>query len=155
MLLPAAFALFIIYGKLLIKLWIKIIEVLLSRLSFIFSELHRTAGNGRFPGTQKSKWIQYIRIINNADKVFVGAPGFLFCSQVFMKVCDGVSLRLEFTGIVGNACGSRRPQSGGMVNIISIKSGCLCLFCRQVFGKLKYHSADDFQMSQFFCADIR
>lgn len=27
MLLPAAFALFIIYGKLLIKLWIKIIEV--------------------------------------------------------------------------------------------------------------------------------
>lgn len=133
MLLPAAFALFIIYGKLLIKLWIKIIEVFaVQAVLYLFQSFTEPLEMDDFPGTQKSKWIQYIRIINNADKVFVGAPGFLFCSQVFMKVCDGVSLRLEFTGIVGNACGSRRPQSGGMVNIISIKSGCLCLFCRQV-----------------------
>ena len=79
MLLPAAFALFIIYGKLLIKLWIKIIEVFaVQAVLYLFQSFTEPLEMDDFPGTQKSKWIQYIRIINNADKVFVGAPGFLF-----------------------------------------------------------------------------
>ena len=78
-----------------------------------------------FPGPEEFKGFSYLRVFNDADQVVIRGPGLLFCRQVLMKVCDGIAFGLEFAGIKGNAACGLRPDSGGMVNIISIKSGCL------------------------------
>ena len=59
-----------------IKFRIERIEVFaVQAVLYLFQSFTEPLEMDDFPGTQKSKWIQYIRIINNADKVFVGAPG--------------------------------------------------------------------------------
>ena len=64
-------------------------------------------------------------ISDYAENIVVGAAGFLFGGQVLMKVGDGISLGLEFTGVKGNAACGLGPDSHSVVDIVIAKAGFL------------------------------
>ena len=76
-----------------------------------------------FSRTQESDWINYVRIFYESEYIIIGSSCFLFCSKVFVEVCDRISFRLEFTCIKRNSSCRLRPDSNCMVNIIRCKTG--------------------------------
>lgn len=120
------YLLFLVLYKLLIKLRIEVVKILFIQLGlYLFQCLPETLEMHDFPGPEEFKGFSYLRVFNNADQVVIRGPGFLFCRQVLMKICYGIAFGLEFAGIKGNACSSRRPQRRGVVDIIGVKAAVL------------------------------
>ena len=120
------YLLFLVLYKLLIKLRIEVVKILFIQLGlYLFQRLPETLEMHDFPGPEEFKGFSYLRVFNDADQVVIRGPGLLFCRQVLMKVCDGIAFGLEFAGIKGNTCSSRRPKSRGVVDIIGVKAAVL------------------------------
>lgn len=99
------------------------------------------------PLPQEADWVTYLRILNHAEDVIVGNPGFLLCCQILKQIRNWIALRLEFTGIEGDAASSLRPESGGVVNIVRTKAGFLDFLWRQIPGQLVDNSSDNFKVA--------
>lgn len=102
------------------------------------------------PFPQETDGVTYIMIFYYPQNVVVGGAGFLLRCHVLKKICDGIALGLEFTGIKWHAARGLRPDSGGVVDIIGAETGVLDLLGRQVPGELVNNSGHDLQVGQFF-----
>ena len=76
-------------------------------------------------GAEETDGICHVRFLHKPENIIIGAPRFLLGCQIFMKICDGISLRLKFTGIERNTASRLRPDAYGMIHIIRSKSGFL------------------------------
>lgn len=64
--------------KLLVKLSVKIIEVLFVQFGFnLFQRLPETLEMNHFPGAQEFKGFTYFRVFDDTDQVIIGGPGLL------------------------------------------------------------------------------
>lgn len=77
-----------------------------------------------FPGAEELDGVRDFRnIADYAEDVVIGGACFLFCSQVFKQIGDGISFALEFAGIKGDSSGSLGPDANSVIDIVGAKTG--------------------------------
>lgn len=120
-----------------IKFRIEIIKVFgIQFILCFFQRFTESLEMDDFPGTQEFQRFPDFRIGNHAQQVVINGPGLLFCRQVFCKVRNGIALGLKLKCCKGDACGGLGPKGRGVIDIICVKAGFLCLLYSQVLRQL-------------------
>lgn len=133
-----------------IKAWVKSIEVLCVKFFLDGTKsFTKSLKMNNFTCPEEFYRIGNFRHIpDNPQNVVIRASGFLFRSKVFVKVCNGVTLTLELTGIKWDAACCLRPDANCVVNIIRTETGIFNFFHRKVSGKLMDDGGYHFQVRQ-------
>ncbi len=100
------------------------------------------------PGTQEFDGLPHVGVGNQAQNIVVGGTCFLFCSQILVKVGDGVALGGDGHSIKGNTGGGLGIDPKTVVHEVGIQSGGLDLLLAQVAGELVNNATHHFQVGQ-------
>ena len=75
-----------------------------------------------FTFSEETDWSNDIRVADKPEDVVVCCARFLFCGEILMEICDGISLRLEDrSGPRHTTCGLR-PERQCVIHIVGAKS---------------------------------
>ena len=76
-----------------VKTWIESIKILGIKLILNRSErFAETLEMHNLTSAKETDRICYVRFLHEPEDVIIGAPGFLLCRQIFMKIRDWISL---------------------------------------------------------------
>ena len=104
-----------------------------------------------FPFPQEFNGFTDIIILDNTQDIVIGAPGFLLCGHILMKVRNYVSLGLELTSIKRNPSCCLGPDTGGVIDIVRSEALFYQLVCSQSLCQLMDNGGHDFQMRKLVC----
>lgn len=106
------------------------------------------------PLPEEADGVTDFRIVDGAQNVVVGGAGFLFRSQVFKQVRNGIPFALEFAGVKGDTACRLRSYTDGVVNVVGAEAGGLNLLHGEVAGQLPDNGGHNLHVPQFFGADV-
>ena len=104
------------------------------------------------PFPQEFQRIADIRVVNKAEQVVVRCTGLLLGCHILVHVADDIALALDIGRGPRRAGRGLRPDAGGMVDEIGIKTRLHDFLGGEVSGELMHHGGDHFKMCQFFGA---
>ena len=106
-----------------------------------------------FPLPKKFYYVAYIWIITKIQNVVISFSCFLFCSHIFVEVCNRVAGGLERCRIEWIARCINRVNTDSVVDKIRGESALFNFAHGKIFGKLMNYAADHFHVAQFFSAN--
>lgn len=145
----------LVTARLTIEFRIECVEVLTVKFILNNSQTFtETLIMNNFTFTEESDWIADFRIFYQTQNIIIRSAGFLFCSHIFMQICNRITFGLECCSTPRSSAGSLRPECECVVYIIFVEAGFFNLFWCKITGKLMHNGTDDFKVSQFFGAWI-
>lgn len=103
-----------------------------------------------FPLSQKPDGVLDIGIIDEAQNIVVGGPGFLLCCHVFMKIGDGIAFHGKFRGVEGVARGIYGIDADGVVDEVFIETAFFDFVDGEISRQLMYDGADHLEVTELF-----
>ena len=108
-----------------------------------------------FPLPQEFNHVIHVWVVAEPQNVVIGDPGFLLSRQILHQIRHGISFDCHTGSIPGTARSGSGVDTNGMVNKIGSETGVFDLAVVQISRQLMHNGSNHFQMTQFFCTNVR